>query len=318
MIRMLPLLILYLLVATCQEVPPKLKEIEQVTSKPAAFTLDNKPLYSAEPSAKLLEKYQQHLANYQADPSADNLIWYGRFVAYQGKYKEAIAIYTKGIQEFPNDARIYRHRGHRYISIRKFDEAIKDFEKAVQLIEGKENEVEPDGMPNAQNIPVSTLHGNIYYHLGLAYYLKHDFPKSLGAYQKCLETSSNADNVVSSIHWLYMILRCMNQTEVAKKVLDKIAVEMPVIENQSYHKATLLYKGELKVEDLLTSDDSAGPSNDALDYGIANWYFYNGEKEKAKALLERILARNSWSSFGFIAAEKDYLTYFKNDGVDLK
>lgn len=165
-------------------------------------------------------------------------------------------------------------------------------------------------MPNAQNIPVSTLHGNIYYHLGLAYYLKHDFPKALAAYQKCLATSNNADNVVSATHWLYMILRRMNQTEAALKVLEKIEIEMPVIENQTYHQATLLYKGITKVENLLKGAGEESASNDALDYGIANWYFYNGDKAKAKELLERILQRKSWSSFGYIAAEKDYLTHF--------
>ena len=37
------------------------------------------------------------------------------------------------------------------------------------MIAGKEDSIEPDGMPNPQNIPVSSLHTNIWYHLGLAY-----------------------------------------------------------------------------------------------------------------------------------------------------
>ena len=311
-LRVLFVLFLGIIFSACQEQQKNIAT-EVSTKKPAAFSLDGQPLYSSTPSSKLLEKYEKHLANYKANPSADNLIWYGRFTAYQGKYEEAIAIYSKGVQQFPEDARMYRHRGHRYISIRKFDEAIKDFEQARQLIADKENAIEPDGMPNAQNIPVSTLHGNIYYHLGLAYYLKHDFPKALEAYQQCLATSSNADNIVSATHWLYMILRRMNQTEAALKVLDRIESEMPVIENHSYHQATLLYKGAIQVEQLLEEKELEGASNDALDYGIANWYFYNNDKGKAKALLEAILNRKSWSSFGYIAAEKDYLTHFKNN-----
>ena len=310
--RILFLLICLLSISACQEQQQNsVAEVQK--NKPAAFSLDGQPLFSASPSPKLMEKYEQHRANYEANPTADNLIWYGRFIAYQGKYEEAIDVYTQGIAKFPEDARIYRHRGHRYISIRQFDEAIRDFQKASALIAGKENEVEPDGMPNAQNIPVSTLHGNIYYHLGLAYYLKHDFPNALTAYQKCLATSNNPDNVVSATHWLYMILRRMNQTEAALKVLDKIALEMPVIENQTYHQATLLYKGMMTVDAFLKEQGVEGASNDALDYGIANWYFYNHNQAKAKALLERILQRESWSSFGYIAAEKDYLTHFSND-----
>ncbi len=63
--------------------------------------------------------------------------------------------------------------------IREFDRAIQDFEKAATLIEGTEDKIEPDGLPNAQNIPVSTLHTNIWYHLGLAYYLQHDLENAL-------------------------------------------------------------------------------------------------------------------------------------------
>ena len=40
-----------------------------------------------------------------------------------------------------------RHAGHLYISVRKFDKAIEALEGAATLIEGQENEIEPDGMP---------------------------------------------------------------------------------------------------------------------------------------------------------------------------
>ena len=52
------------------------------------------------------------------------------------------------------------------------------------------------------------------------------------------------------------------------------------------------------------------PAGDAVQYGIANWHFYNGDGEQAKLELEKILAGKGWSSFGYIAAEADYLEYF--------
>ncbi len=122
-----------------------------------------------------------------------------------------------------------------------------------------------------------------------------------------MATSNNADNVVSATHWLYMILRRMNQTEAAQKVLSTIEVEMPVIENTAYHQANLLYKGTLSIEELLQENGKDGPSNDALYYGIGNWYLYNDNPAKAKVVFENILNRKSWSSFGYIAAEKDYM-----------
>ena len=64
----------------------------------------------------------------------DHIIWYGRRLAYLGNYKEAVDIYTKGIELFPSNARLYRHRGHRYITLPCFDTAIKDLKKAADLI----------------------------------------------------------------------------------------------------------------------------------------------------------------------------------------
>ncbi len=45
----------------------------------------------------------------------------------------------------PNDPQFLRHRGHRYVTIREFDRAIADLEKAGEMIKGKSNKVEQDG-----------------------------------------------------------------------------------------------------------------------------------------------------------------------------
>ena len=287
----------------------QLKDPLQNIPKPSAYSLRGEPLFAGEPGKQLLDKYRQHEAAYLAKPDdVENLIWYARFTAYQGKYEDAIRIYSDGIDQFPRDPRLYRHRGHRYISIRKFDQAIKDLEYATELIQGEENEIEPDGMPNAQNIPVSTLHGNIFYHLGLAYYLKHDFINAREAYEKCLATSSNPDNVVSATHWLYMINRRIGDKEKALKYLEGIEPDMEVIENINYHQVCLFYKGLLTLENLSKNTSKGGAGADAILYAIGNWHLYGGDKEKARGVYSDILKGDSWSSFGYIAAEKDYLT----------
>ena len=203
---------------------------------------------------------------------------------------------------------MYRHRGHRYISLRKFDEAIADYVIAAGLIEGKENEVEPDGMPNDKGIPVSTLHGNIWYHLGLAYYLKQDFVNAYKAYTNCRNSGSNPDNIVSSTHWLYMIQRRLGNEEIANHMLEPIQDTMDIIENFAYHNLCRFYKGYVGSDDLLVGDGSA---QDAVKYGLANYEFYNGDRDLAKQKLEQILDGSSWNSFGYIAAESDYQRYFQ-------
>jgi tetratricopeptide (TPR) repeat protein len=57
-------------------------------------------------------------------------IWLGRRLAYLGRYRDAIDALTKGIAKHPTEARLYRHRGHRHITIRKFALAIADGDRA--------------------------------------------------------------------------------------------------------------------------------------------------------------------------------------------
>ena len=284
------------------EIPP----IEIWTNDYQAISLTGDTLRASAPSESLQKKYNEKKEAYTQNPkNLDALIWYGRFTAYTGNYREAINIYTNGLQQFPNNSRLLRHRGHRYISLREFDKAIEDFSKAEQLIQGKENMVEEDGMPNAQNIPVSTMHGNIYYHLGLAHYLNGNYPAAQKAYENCLQTSPNPDNVVSATHWLYMIGRRMDEQENAEKYLSNIRPEMIIIENQSYQKACLFYKGELVLEDVYDATSEATASNSALKYAVGNWYLYSGQLEQARGIFNTILSGDDWASFGFIAAEVD-------------
>lgn len=243
-------------------------------------------------------------ANFEKDPkSADNVIWLGRRTAYLGRYKAAIEIFTKGIEQFPTDARLYRHRGHRYLTIRCLDLAIADFEKAAKLIKGKPDEIEPDGLPNARNIPTSTLQSNIWYHFGLAHYLKQDFGRALRAYREAGKVSKNADMQVATAHWHYMTLRRLGREQEASKLLLTIGDNLDVIENADYYKLIGVYKGKLKPADVWNDKDDGSLSNATIGYGVGNWYLYNGQRAEAEKVFRRIVFGNQWASFGYIAAE---------------
>jgi tetratricopeptide (TPR) repeat protein len=237
--------------------------------------------------------------------NADALIWLGRRHAYLGHYREAIDVYTRGIAQHPQDARMYRHRGHRYITVRDFDKAIADFEKAAALVQGKPDEIEPDGAPNAYNIPTSTLHSNIWYHLALAHYLKGDFGKALPAWEQAMRVSANNDMQVATADWLYMTLRRLGRKEEAAAVLAPISKDMRILENHAYHRRLLMYKGELRPEELLSEQTDDAVQLATYGYGVANWYWYNGERDKAIALFRKIVTGKNPSAFGYIAAESE-------------
>jgi tetratricopeptide (TPR) repeat protein len=269
--------------------------------------LSNLPLAPA-----VRERYERQLAEARAaydraptDP--DSIIWLGRRLAYLGRFREAIDIYTRGAELHPDNPWIYRHRGHRYISVRELDHAIADLERATQLVAGTPDQVEPDGQPNAQNTPIGTLHSNIAYHLGLAYYLKGDYARAADVYRRELADARNDDRRVSTAHWLYMSLRRLGRDAEAAGVLVPIQQRMNVIENETYHRLLLMYKGEMPVDSVLpmTPGGEMSVTDATAAYGIGNWHLYNGRRAEAEAIFRRILAGGQWGAFGYIAAEKD-------------
>jgi tetratricopeptide (TPR) repeat protein len=237
----------------------------------------------------------------------DAYLWVGRRLAYLGRYNEAIDVFTAGLRRFPSDARFYRHRGHRYITLRRFDEAIGDFRHAVELMHGRPDEVEPDGQPNSRNIPIGSLHSNVWYHLALAHYLKGDWDDAAQAARAGIAVSSNPDRLVSQTHWLYMALRRAGRTGDAAAVLEPIREDFDVIENASYYQLVRMYKGTLSaaVVDSVVSAGIRGSSDASLAYGLANWHLYNGDTTRALRHFNQIVAAGQWASFGHIAAEAD-------------
>ncbi|MGH7469420.1 MAG: tetratricopeptide repeat protein [Longimicrobiales bacterium] len=261
-------------------------------------------------SAETRARYERQLAEARSayehsSADADSIIWYARRLAYLGQLRAAIAVYTRGLELYPDNPWLYRHRGHRYISVRELDPAIADLERAAKLVAGKPDVVEPDGQPNARNTPIGTLHSNIDYHLALAYYLKGDYARALPVYRRDLAKARNADRIASTSHWLYMSLRRLGREAEAAQVLTPIQRGMDVVENQAYYRLMLLYKSELPLDSVLT----AGPGGEmsvtdaTAAYGVGNWHLYNGQRAEAQRIFRRILAGGQWGAFGYIAAE---------------
>jgi tetratricopeptide (TPR) repeat protein len=275
-----------------------------------AVSLLGQPLTRPVLPEETRRRYEEALAEartrHYADPGdVDGIIWLGRRTAYLGRFREAIEIYTRGLQRHADDARLYRHRGHRSITIRQFDRALADFERAAALVAGRPDEIEPDGLPNARNIPTSTLQSNVWYHLGLAHYLRGDFERALGAYRKCMDVSKNPDMLVATSHWLYMTLRRLGRASEAADVLEPIRADLDVIENGAYHRLLLMYKGEIPVDSLLPTVSGAALDDVTTAYGVGNWYLYNGDAARAEEIFRRIVATGNWAAFGAIAAEAE-------------
>jgi tetratricopeptide (TPR) repeat protein len=296
-----------LLLAAC--VPPVRRGPQPVLGRPEAVSLFGNPLYTPELPLERRTRLEAELAQarqaYEARPGdADALIWYGRRTAYLGRFRDAVDIFSEGIARHPRDARMYRHRGHRYITLRRFDRAVRDLRRAAALTAGQPDQTEPDGMPNAQNVPLTTLQGNIWYHLGVAHYLRTDWAQAAEAFRQSLARAGNDDARVASSDWLYLSLRRGGRPAEAARVLQPIRRDMRILENEAYHRRLLLYRGDLPADSLLAGDGDATQMATRA-YGVAAWHLVNNRRREAEDILWRIVQAESWAPFGYIAAEAD-------------
>lgn len=247
------------------------------------------------------------MAQLEAQPDdVEALIWAGRRLGYLARYREAVDLYSQGIEIFPDEPRLYRHRGHRLLTLRQLDRAADDLEIAARLMIQLPDEVEPDGLPNERGIPTSTLQSNVWYHLGLAYYLQGDYPSAWKAYRQGIRVSRNPDMLSAMAYWAYLNFMRLGSYDEAADVLLAIDTKMDIIENHDYHRLLMVFKGEQDAEELWTEARTSGSLSLAtVGYGIGTWRLLEGDQEAAMLIYTEVLEKGQPSSFGFIAAEAE-------------
>ena len=208
----------------------------------------------------------------------------GLALAKQMLCVESTEAFSIGLSYDPFNWLLFRHRGHRQLSTWRFADAAADFEFASRI---KQDD------------------WDIWYHLGLSYYLIGDFTRAASAYNRCLAlTDPVSENLVAIVNWEWLTLMRLDRKDDAKKVLEYIDADTEAGENQAYKDMVLTYKGLLKPEKALEFDN---PEFEALElatrgYGIAMFYYFNAEKQKAKVLLNKIFDNDAfWSAFGYLA-----------------
>lgn len=224
---------------------------------------------------------------FESDPtSADAALSLADRLAELGKYREAIRLLGDAINRHPADARLLLDRGHRFINVRRFQDAVNDLQAAELL--------DPDPATREQ----------IYYHDGLAQFLRGDFDHALAAYRRGMPLAKTPDRLVANSDWMYMTLRRLGRAQEAEKVLEPISIDLNVKDSVAHHKLLLMYGGDIAPEELVRQDANTTDGATIL-YGIGDWYVINGQPERALPLWRKILDGNQSFSFGYIAAEAD-------------
>ena len=196
------------------------------------------------------------------------------------QYREAIATFTRGLAIAPDEAMLYRWRGHRYLSVRELDRALDDLTRGSQLD--------------------STNYG-IWYHLGIVRYARDDFAGAADAFTRAERRAPDAGERAGATDWLWMSLSRAGRAADARALLDRRPDSLPP--GNAYGQRLRLYRGEIGPDDVLTAADTGDIAVATLSYGVGNWLVVRGDTARARAWFERSVQSGGWPAFGFIVSE---------------
>ena len=223
------------------------------------------------------------------------------------RYDEEVALYTRALAVTPNDWRLYRFRGHRYLTLRRFEDGLRDLDRARQL---------------------APYDFDVAYHRGLALYLLGRFREAAAEYQRCIrqatdrralgmvgtpalaghrpcaEIATRDDSRVAITDWAYRSLRRAGRDAEAGRLLETIVPGMDVTANTAYYHTLLARKGLYSRAELLNPTPPSGRF-ETRAYGSAMDELLDGDRERALFLLRRVAEDPYWAGFGRIAAEAD-------------
>lgn len=216
-----------------------------------------------------------------ADPSnVDRIIQLGVAQSGARQFREAIETFSRGLAIAPNNAMLYRWRGHRFLSVREFDKALEDLTRGNRLD--------------------STNYG-VWYHLGIVRFGRGDFAGATEAFAHAQPRAPDAGELAGSTDWLWMSLSRAGRTAEAKAMLDRHPDSLPT--TNAYAQRLKLYRGLIGPDAVITAADTADVQVATLSYGLGNWYLVRGDTARARSYFQRSIASGGWPGFGFIISE---------------
>ena len=232
----------------------------------------------------------------------DDYIEAGRLLTAVNRYHDAIDVYTKGIEKFPNSFKLLRHRGHRYMSAREFGSAIVDLRRGDNILGTDDSVLEY----NQDGYATGSYKYWIWYHIGLYHFFHGDYEQGAQAFENCLSMAIDNKNRTGSRSWLFETYQKLGDVDRARDIIAPITADFDVDQEYSYFKKIMLYKGILQPGDLVdlnkvTSEWTGGDISRA--YGVAIWHSINDRKDEALAVYQKILETPHWNSWAYVMTD---------------
>ena len=274
---------------------------EDTVTETLVGTPITEPGWSADTRARLEKDLEIARAVMEVAPErAGSHIWLGRRLGYLTRYGEAVDVFSKALEQFPDSYKLLRFRGRHLARNRQFERAINDYKRAAALVEGIQDSYEPDGIINARHQYLGSYRSNIHYYLGQTSWAEGDYQATLDGMTRAAAEPlvQHDDRHVATGFWQYLALRKLGRDDEAQAVVDAIPADLELVENHDYYNGVRFFKGTLGEKELLPR---AGLN---AKFGIAMVHLLEGRTEKAEAMLQDLVAG---SSQGYWPAEKELL-----------
>ncbi|ACT60299.1 tetratricopeptide repeat protein [Hirschia baltica] len=301
--NMVVTILAFSIVAACEKLPPS--EVEepggQITE---ATSFTGEPLLRRVVSETQKEENEGKILKIkeQDSLSEDDFMKLGKLLAANKQYQDAIAAYSEGLKIYPESFKLLRHRAHRYLTTRQVEAARADLVLANSL----NNALDADAIEFKNGHENGTYRHWIGYHLGIAELLLENYEASASAFRDSLATSSNDNEVLGVVDWLYTVYNLAGNVEAAEKVLENVPADTGADASYPYYDRVMLYKGlrtAAEVIDLEADASNWSAKDITLANGVANWMLFQGRPEEAAKVYDAILATPYWDIWAYLTAE---------------
>lgn len=261
----------------------------------------DKILKEKQSDREMVTSFQQasSLDKLTMEPPNDYRMWIHKGLALESQmlYVDAVNTYSDGLVYNTFCDTLYECRGHIYITLGRYHEAVADSNMCVRL---------------------NPLNWYGWYHKGLGYYFMGEYEKAVTAFAGCFEHSYD-DNVhrLAAMDWTYVCLRHLQEKDRAEELIRNIKETTPGDALDLYKTKLLIYKGVKTLDEVLNSipkDDNYSLQYVSLGYASAMKQYFDGDRQKAKEQLIKVVEEDEyWQAFGYLASRAELKRQFDID-----
>lgn len=303
----LPTLYLAPLLALAVALPCTPSRAQAPAAAPPAstHTLIGTPLRNPDWSAQTVARLEKDVEIARAvlaiaPEREDSWIWLGRRLAYLNRFDEAIDVFTRGLEHFPDSYKLLRFRARKLARTRQFDAALADYVRGMALVEHIQDSYEPDGLPNARNQFLGSFRSNMHYYHGQTSWAVGDYAATLAGMERSGREPlvQNDDHQVAIRYWRYLALRKLGRHDEAAAAVADTPAGLELLENDAYYDGVRFMQGKLDAATVLARGDAVSA------FAVAMGHVFDGDAARAAQLLEQIVRD---SPQGFWPAETELL-----------